>query len=272
MSRLSLNFYRESHKLIAWLERTVLHNRVDIAIGNSLAILDELEAEGVNRGRLRLLHNGIDPAPFAHSDGDRALARAELGIAQDAFTIVAVGNLHAYKGHGDLIEACAIAANRLPRGWKLLIAGRDEGGNYSRFQALIAVKGLEEHASLLGACDNVREVLFAADVFVQPSHHEGLPNAIIEAMASSLPVVATTVGGIPEAVTGQAAGHRVSGETGWLVPPREPAALAEALIAASEDPDRRHRMGERARERVVAEFSLEKSVATYEAIYRELVP
>ena len=76
MSRLSLNFYQDSHKMIAWMERNVLHHRVDIAIGNSTTILDELVEEGVPRDRVRLLYNGIDPEPFARQDATRAPRRA----------------------------------------------------------------------------------------------------------------------------------------------------------------------------------------------------
>jgi len=267
MSRLSLNFYKDTHKLIAWMERNFLHHRVDIAIGNTTTILDELIEEGVDPSRVRLLYNGIDPEPLVRQDTSRAAAREALGLPPDAFVMVAVGNLHTYKGHRDLIEACSLAGDRLPEGWRLLIAGGDPGGNRVGYEELIEERGLTEHVTLLGAWDAVPQLLFAADVFVHPSHHEGLPNAIIEAMAASLPVIGTTVGGIPEVVT--SAGDPA--ETGWLVAPHEPAALAAALLVAAASDGRRRAMGDRARERVEAQFSLERSVSTYEAIYRELM-
>lgn len=267
MSRLSLNFYKDSHRFLAWLERTVLHRHVHIAIGNCRPILDELVEEGVDESKLRLLHNGIDPRPFARTKDDRESARLELGLAADAFVMTAVGNLHTYKGHSDLIEACALAADSLPAGWRLLIAGRDHEDNLRRYERQVAVRGLSENIVLLGPCDTVPVLLMASDVFVQPSHHEGLPNAIIEAMAASLPVVATTVGGIPEVVI--PAGEK--GETGWLVPPHEPEMLAVALVSSASDPIRRAKMGERALLRVLEEFSLARSVSCYESIYRELL-
>ena len=268
MSRLSLNFYKGTHYVIAWLERNLLHRLLGIAIGNSTKILDELVQEGVPRRRVRLLYNGIDPEPLVRHADDRARAREELGIESDAFVIVAVGNLHTYKGHNDLIEACSGARSRLPEHWQLLIAGRDETGNRAKYEALVGKLGLEDHIHLLGPCDNVPQLLFAADVFAHPSHHEGLPNAIIEAMAASLPVIGTTVGGLPEAVRS----NGDPAETGWLVPPFEPDSLAAALLEAAADRSRRCAMGARARERVEAQFSLTHSVATYEAIYRELLP
>ena len=94
---------------------------------------------------------------------------------------------------------------------------------------------------------------------------------IVEAMAASLPVIGTAVGGIPEAVAARSAGVSEAEETGWLVPPSDPGALADALVEAASDPARRARMGERARERALAQFSLDRSVCAYESIYRELV-
>jgi glycosyltransferase involved in cell wall biosynthesis len=289
MSRLSLNFYKDSHKVIAWLERNVLHQRVDIAIGNSKLILDELAEEGVARSKLRLLYNGVDPEPFVRAEGDRDLAREAFGIAEDAYVMVAVGNLHEYKGHADLIDACALVRDRMPDDWRLIIGGRDQRGNRAVLERQIAELGLASNVRLLGACENVAQLLKAGDVFVQPSHHEGLPNAIIEAMAASLPVVGTTVGGIPEAVipeNGQAPttvpGSDASAAddselgadatTGWLVPPHDPDALGRALLEAAADPLLRAEMGVRAVARVQAQFSLDHSVAAYMAIYRELLP
>ena len=270
MSRLSLNFYSGEHRALSWFERNLFHQRIDIAIGNSQPILDELAEEGVYPAKLRLLHNGIDPAPFERHAGDRERAREALGIASGAFVMVAVGNLHAYKGHADLIEACALAAPRLPDEWRLLIAGRDQDGNQGVLEALAAERGLGDRVALVGVCEDVPQLLAAADVFAHPSHHEGLPNAIVEAMAASLPVVATSVGGIPEAVVARTSGAGSGEDTGWLVPPRDPQVLAAALLAAAESPEQRKAMGERGRARVVAEFSLERSVAAYEAVYRGL--
>lgn len=266
MSRLSLNFYSDTHKILSWLELNVFHRLVDIAVGNSELILDELADEGIPRERLRLLHNGVDPEPFTRTLEACSAARVLFGIEDSAFVIAAVGNLHPYKGHRDLIEAVAQVRDRLPSGWQLIIAGRDQAGQRRVLEALIGELGLAENVRLLGACDDVPAVLLAADVFAHPSHHEGLPNALVEAMAASLPVIGTSVGGIPEAVT---VGDEDS-ETGWLVPPESIETLAEALAHAAEQPDRRVRMGERGRARVLADFSLDKSVATYESIYREL--
>lgn len=269
MSRRSLNFYRDSQRLISWLERRFLHRMVDVAVGNSEPILAELVAEGVDPARVRLIHNGIDLTPFYCDEPKRVSARAALAVEESSFVMVAVGNLHAYKGHGELIEACSQASDRLPDGWRLLVVGRDEDGNRARYETLVARHGLGGNIEFLGPRDDVAAVLCAADVFVHPSHHEGLPNAVIEAMAASLPVVATDVGGLPELIMPAESGE--DAETGWLVPAQDAGALAAALVDAAKDSSRRISMGSRARERALSGFSLARSVAQYESVYRRLV-
>ena len=261
MSRLSLNFYAKEHRILSFLEKHILHRRLDIAIGNSKVIIDELAEEGVELDKLRLLHNGIDVERFTRGAGNRERAREALGLARDAYVMVAVGNLWKHKGHRDLLDACALAQDSLPSDWCLLIAGRDEEDNRAAYERLIAEHHLDGHVTLLGESDDVRMLLWAADVFIQPSHHEGLPNAVLEAMAASLPVIGTRVGGIPEAV---------SQNTGWLLETKDTSALAATLLEAARDPAQRGRKGEQGRARVVADFSLRRSVSEYESIYRGL--
>ena len=263
MSRLSLNFYAKEHRILSMFEKHVLHRRLDIAIGNSQLILDELGEEGVEADKLRLLYNGIDVERFTRGAGDRERAREALGLACDAYVMVAVGNLWKHKGHRDLIDACVLARDSLPNDWRLLIAGRDEEDNRAAYERLIAEHHLGGQVILVGESDDVRVLLWAADVFIQPSHHEGLPNAILEAMAASLPVIGTRVGGIPEAV---------SEDIGWLVERKNTPALAATLLEAAADPAQRGRKGEQGRARAVADFSLRQSVSAYETIYRALMP
>lgn len=261
MSRLSLNFYAQEHRILSILEKHVLHRRLDIAIGNSKLIVEELAEEGVEPDKLRLLYNGIDVERFTRGAGDRERAREALGLARDAYVMVAVGNLWKHKGHRDLIDACALAQDALPSDWCLLIAGRDEEDNRAAYERLIAEHHLGGQVTLLGESDDVRMLLWAADVFIQPSHHEGFPNAVLEAMAASLPVIGTRVGGIPEAV---------SQDTGWLLETKNTSSLAATLLEAACDPAQRERKGEQGRARVVADFSLRQSVSAYESIYRAL--
>lgn len=271
MSRLSLNFYRADQPLLSWLERHVFHHRVDAAVGNACIIGDELLAEGVSRDRVHVIYNGVDPSDFKQSAETRRSVRDALGIASDAFVMLAVGNLHSYKGYADLIEACGLAGERLPQSWVLLIAGRDESGNASRYGDLASERGLGDRVRLLGPREDVSRLMTAADMFVQASHHEGLPNALIEAMSSSLPVVATSVGGIPEAVAAASAASAPAEVTGWLVPAHNPAALADALADAGSDFGRLRLYGENARRRALDRFSLERTVSELGALYGGLV-
>ena len=115
---------------------------------------------------------------------------------------------------------------------------------------------------MLGLRDDIDSILTAADVFVQPSLSEGLPLAVLEAMGFGLPVVATRVGGVPEAV--------VDGDTGYLVPPGNPEALAAALARVIESADRGTSMGAAGRDRAVAKFSVERMADAYRQLFREL--
>ncbi|MBV8697006.1 MAG: glycosyltransferase, partial [Bradyrhizobium sp.] len=123
--------------------------------------------------------------------------------------------------------------------------------------------GLESHISLLGVRSDIPDLLNASDVAILASHQEGFSNAIIEGMQAGLPVIVTDVGGNAEAVA--------SGETGLVVAPRDPDALAAAILRLASDGELRQRYGAAGRRRVAVHFSLEACVAAYEALYRGLL-
>lgn len=210
------------------------------------------------RERLEVVHNGI-PLPPEVLPADRArrraAARAALGIPADLALVVAVGNLYPVKDHATLVRALA----RMPAA-RVAIAGR--GDEEQPLRQLSAELGVADRLHLLGLRDDVESVFASADVFVQPSRSEGLPLAVLEAMASGLPVVASRVGGIPEAI--------VDGETGFLVPPGDPAALASALSRVLEAGDRGAALGAAGRERAAAEFSVERMTDRYRQLYARL--
>ncbi|HRI17110.1 MAG TPA: glycosyltransferase [Burkholderiaceae bacterium] len=169
--------------------------------------------------RVKVIYNGVDPARFDRSD--RRAARARLGIAADAVVVLFVGNLKPAKGCIELLDAfsriCPSDANlRL-----VFIGGGDARAVMER---RVAASALGDRVRFEGRLEHGRlpDWFAAANVLCLPSHAEGVPNVILEAMASGLPVVATRVGGIPEVVPPFA---------GLLVPPRDGAALAEALQA-----------------------------------------
>lgn len=255
VSRRSLNDYQVKRPALARLERA-LHASMQALLGNSAAVTAQLIAEGAPAPRVHLIRNGIDLARFERPRA-RAALRAELGTSPDTVAIACVANLIPYKGHADLIDALA----RMPRDppWELWCAGRDDG--IGRALADRAA-GLGGRVKFLGARDDVPDLLAAADIGVLASHEEGFPNAVLEAMAARLPVVATRAGGIPEAID--------DGKTGLLVPVRDPAALGAALVRLIGDAALRRRMGAEGRARVEAEFALDACAVAYARLYRSI--
>lgn len=260
MSRRSLNLYQRRHPILARLERR-LHGRMSALVGNSDAIVGELRREGASPERVHLIRNGVDLRAFA-APRSPLPARIELGLSESALVFVTVANLIPYKGHAELLAALGQVKDRLPPGWCLLAAGRDEGiGPALRQRATML--GLSPNVRWLGSRDDVPRLLAAADLALLCSHEEGFPNAILEAMAAGLPVIATRVGGSAEAV--------VDGLTGLLVPPNDVDRLAEAITVLAGDPARRAAMGEAGRRRAEDEFSLDRCVEGYHALYATLL-
>ena len=142
--------------------------------------------------------------------------------------------------------------------WHLALAG-DGPERAWLLEAIDGRAALRDHVRWLGRRDDVPGLLKSADVLVLASHWEGMPNAVLEAMAARRAVVGTAVEGTEDLV--------VPGQTGWLVPPRDPAALARALDEAADDPERCRRYGEAGRLRVEREFSLDATVAAYERLW-----
>jgi glycosyltransferase involved in cell wall biosynthesis len=259
MSRRSLTDYRDKYPLLGRVER-FLHTRTFGILGNSQAVIDQLATEVDDKRKLALIHNGIEmPSPvFTNS---RRQTRGVLQIPDSAVVIAVIANLIAYKGHRDLIDALALVQDRLPSPWRLLVIGRDDGIG-AELKARAGAPGIADNIMWLGERADVEELLAASDIFVLPSHQEGFSNALLEAMAARLPVIATAVGGNRDAV--------VEHETGFLVPARDAEALAATILQLAQDRDLRACFGEAGRRRAEELFSLEACVDRYEALYRAL--
>jgi glycosyltransferase involved in cell wall biosynthesis len=147
-------------------------------------------------------------------------------------------------------------------GARLALVG--SGSQRAELEAAAARYDLESSIVFRGARSDVAAELRSAAVFVSASHEEGWPNAIMEAMACQLPVVATAVGGTPELVE--------NGSTGTLVGPRQPRLLADAILRYLEEPHTRSEHGAAGRARICAQFTIENTVAAYEQLYGELAP
>ena len=259
MSRRSLTDYRSRYPLLGSLER-FLHRRTIGLIGNSQAVLDQLTTEVDDPRKLALIHNGVELAP-AVAAADRDRVRSATAIPSDALVIAVVANLVSYKGHGDLIDALARIKDDLPAPWRLLVIGRDDGiGPELKRQAVAAE--IAANILWLGERTDVGALLGASDIFVLPSHQEGFSNALLEAMAANVAVVATAVGGNLDAV--------IDDETGVLAPVRAPQALAGAIARLAKDPGLRRRLTAAARLRVERRFSLSACIERYERLYRAL--
>lgn len=261
MSRRSQNLYQDNWTGVRGLERR-LHKHMTALSGNSQAVVDELiEQEGCDPEKVRLIYNGVDTDRYANP-GNRAELRNQLEIPDRAFVAIIVANLIAYKGHDDLLKALASVRDRLPEPWVLLCVGRDDGP-LAKLQALARKLGIVESIRFLGARDDVPELLAASDLGILCSHQEGFSNAILEGMAAGLPMVVTDVGGNAEAV--------VNGETGLVVPPRDPAALGEAIVQIACYPSRARAMGATGKRRAENLFGMDRCVQAYDMLYRDLL-
>ncbi len=214
------------------------------------ALMDEMTAESA---RLRassraVVFDGL-PLPSIPSAEVRRRAREALGLPLDRLMVIIAGQVIERKGVADLIEAWALLPAECRARAELVIAGDDllGHGEYRRaMEQLAAERGVP--ARFVGFQKNIGQWLTASDVATVPSHVEPMANANLEAMSYGLPLVSSRVGGIPEAV--------LDGETGLLVPPKSPAALAEALARLLTDEPLRLRLGQQGRRRCEEVFSL----------------
>lgn len=258
MSRRSLNAYQNKYPLIRMLEKA-LHKSVDAILGNSQAILNELETdEGVPHSKLRLIYNGLDPEPFMKAS---PLKRGDLGVSDQSFLIGIAANLIPYKGHKDLLKACMIFDQLYQKPWGLVCIGEDRG-ILADLKGMIEGTPLQGKVHFLGKRSDLPNLLPLMDVGVLSSHEEGFSNAILEYMAANLAVIATNVGGNGEAV--------MDGQTGLIVPPHRPQALGEALLELATHPERRQALGNAGRLRVLNTFSLDACTQQYLEFYKGL--
>ena len=258
MSRRSLNTYQR-RRIIRIAERC-WHSFMQAVIGNSRSVVEQLKAEGVAREKVGLIYNGLDEAKFA-AKGTREEDCATLGLPPSVLTMSIVANLIPYKGHRDLIDALALAAPRLPAGWRLLVVGRDDGIGSALKQQAHSL-GLADHIMFLGARHDIEAIFRASDIGIVSSHEEGFSNVILEGMATAVAMVVTRVGGNAEAV--------IDGETGLVVPARDPQSLSEAILRLAGDAALRLKFGEAGRARVADYFSLDRFIENHRKLYRAL--
>jgi glycosyltransferase involved in cell wall biosynthesis len=231
----------------------------DRIIANSRAVkaaLGDLE-------KISVVYNGIAAGAFSSAAG-RSKLRREFGVGEKEILVGTVGHFAPLKGQEEFVRAAGRVLVAAPA-TRFILAG---GAIYPAWRgyretilSLISELGLAGRVTCIGPRDDLPGLLAALDVFVLPSRSEGFGRGNLEAMAAGLPVVSTTVGGVPEVVR--------DGDTGLLVPPRDPAALAAAILRLARDEGLRHRLGAAGRERA-ALFSVEKMVEGVIGVYRSL--
>jgi glycosyltransferase involved in cell wall biosynthesis len=230
---------------------------------NADAVKRRLLDEGYDGRRIVVIPNGIDLDSFPGAPAGRI--RRELGISPGVPLVGVVGRLNPLKGLEYFLAAMSRVAIRFPRA-RFLVVG-DGGAIGPAFRRSLereaALLGLEGPLQFTGFRSDVPELLGELTVSVQPSLSEGLSNVILESFAAGVPVVATAVGGNPEMVE--------DGLNGLLVPPRDAAALADAVCRLLGDPDRARGMGAEGRRRVAERFSLASMVHRTAALYDELL-
>jgi glycosyltransferase involved in cell wall biosynthesis len=221
-------------------------------------VKQHLVAEGFRERAVGVIYNGIDVAAAPDVEA-RARARRQLSVPETALVVGTIARLDPVKDLGALIRAAADIARKLD----VVVVIFGDGPERERLERLSIDSGLNGRVRLLGHRDDARERIVGCDVYVNSSVSEGVSLTILEAMAASLPIIATRVGGTPEVV---------DQTCGRLVPARSLPALVEALEELAADATLRRRLGAAARRRVETRFTIERMVDAYRAVYLDLGP
>ncbi len=252
-SRLMLRPKRAAHRMLYRLGARTVDGFIAVStdVGNAVR-----EAYRPSARRLTVIPNGVDIERYGE-EVDRSFVRSEFGIAGDAPVAIVVAKLMEQKGHSVLLDAIPAVLAHIPR-LEVLLVG--EGELRPSLEARAAQMGIGANLHFAGNRADIPALLAASDLFVLPSRWEGLPMALLEAMAAGLPLVASSVSGTREVVE-----HSTSG---LLVPPDDSSALARAMVKILADPVAADAMGRAARARVDACYSARAQARRHAALYR----
>jgi glycosyltransferase involved in cell wall biosynthesis len=224
---------------------------------NSEAIRQDLIVhDGIDPRQIQVIYNGVDAKAFS----PRVSRRPDLLPEMPAHSklVIMVANMHiAVKGHNDLIAAAKTVSHHAPEARFLLVG---DGEMRARFEDPVRAAGLEKVVLFLGRRTDIPDLLSCCDIGVLASHAEGLPNAVLEYMAAGLPTIATCVGGIPEIIEDQI--------SGVLVPPKDPWALAAAILRLLNDKELCTRLAKAGRERALAKFDFGRVAEALTRLYQ----
>ena len=211
---------------------------------------------------LRVVYGGIDPKSMT-TLADPKVTRARFGIPDDHFVIGNVAHLRSQKGYGFFLQAAKIILDRHPTTTFVIVGREKEAGYQSSLERQAEELGIKERVVFTGFQPDSLNIMATFDLLLMSSLYEGLPVALMEAMAQGKPIVLTSVGGVREAVE--------DGVEGFLVPPRDPAALAERALTLIGDDALRERMGGHARQTVLRKFTVDRMVRETEEVYEEVL-
>ena len=244
-------------KLLKIIENFILRRYATriLAVGQIVA---DINKRSYGKRRVDVIPNGI-PKPKFPPIQERDRLRQEIAGDGSGSIVITVGRFTRAKGYEDMIEAFRLLRQRASEP-KLVMVG--SGTTVETIKNQIEDLDLKQSVILTGEREDVPRLLAMGDVYASSSHREGLPLAVLEAMMAGLPVVATSVGDIPNVVTA---------ETGVVVPPHHPELLAAALEELLQNPKKRHAMGQAAYRRAMSEYSVDAWMKKHLALYREVL-
>ena len=221
----------------------------------------ELAETGISSDRVVTVPNGLDASMFADKStaSERQELRASLGIQDEHLLIGSIGRLTEAKGYPDLIKAFQLVHQELPQS-RLMIVGK--GKLEAELKTLASELGIIDFVQFPGVRSDIPQLLNTFDTFAFSSHWEGMPNALMEAMAAGVPCVATKVSAAPELID--------NGVHGLLVAPNHPAELAEGILKLLNDTALREAVAAAGRERILTKFTLENTAAKTMALYEKI--
>ena len=250
-----LNPYRTRKR--AWIRR--LQNLSTVVLANSKAVRESVLADhNFAPQKIRVIYNGVDTDRWGRGCRDRTWLVAE---STGEKWVVLVGNMHSdVKGHAFLIEAAVEVVREFPNTRFVLVG---DGAQRPDFEQKVAELGIQRNFLFLGRRDDVPRILSTSDIAVLPSKAEGLPNAVLEYLATGLPTIATRVGGNAEIIQ--------DGKNGLLVPAEDSSALAGAMLRLLRDPAFSVSLGQNGRDFVLREFSFARLIEKTDQLYTELL-
>lgn len=238
-----------------WLDRRTAHLAEAVVFNDRDAVPFAIRHEGIRAGQVVYIPNGVSITTARRPPGD---IRRELGTSPDATVIATVARLHPSKGQQYLLRAFRLVRDRRPGAVLWLVGDGECRGALERETTEL---GIAESVRFAGTRRDVRDILDAVDLFALPSLWEGMPNALMEAMAAGRPVVASDTDAIRELV--------IHGKTGWMVRPGDAEGLAHCMTDVLADPGRAADIGQAGLQHVRQHFSLERMVDAYATLYRD---